>query len=161
MDVYDQTSVENAIKGADVIVSSLGSGGLSDASKPTKLYSESTKNILNASRRLKIERVIMISSGGVEHDEGSPWYYRKLLKPYLINTYMDMMKMETLVENSNLKWTIVRPTYLLDGRSENFFASEKIIGEGKFKINRIDLAKFIIHEIENEIWVHKYPTLSY
>ena len=161
VDIYDNKSVKDAVKGADLIVSSIGTGGIIQASVATDVYSVTTRAILLAAENLKIDRLLFITSCGVDYDEGGGWFYNYIIKKIIMNTYMDMMKMETIVEMSDLKWTIARPSRLVDGTSKDFFGKERKIQSGTFSISRTDLAKFIIHEIENENWIHGRPALSY
>ena len=166
INLKDKSTFENAMDDVDAVVSILGTGAsLLDQRKPTTVYSSSIKLILEGMKLKKIKRGIFITSSGLEHDENAGWFYNNIIKPFfLMNTYMDMMKMETIVEieGKNLDWTLVRPSYLTDNlQSSVFTASERLIKQGTYKISRLDLAKFIIHEIENNIWLHGYPALSY
>ncbi len=157
------TSVTKALDGCDVAISVIGSGSYATAAKPTTLYSESAKVLIESLKEAGVNRLIMVSSAGTEHDENSPWYYRAFFRPWLMNSYMDMMKMETIIEESgkDLQWTIVRPTYLLDGKSKLYMVKDRKIGAGNFKINRIDLADFILKESQQDKWVEKHPVLGY
>ncbi|WP_394746836.1 NAD(P)H-binding protein [Spongiimicrobium salis] len=156
-------SVRAAMNGCDIIVSVIGSGSGKDAATPTTLYSNSVYTIIQEMLFLNLKRLIVISSAGVEYDEKAPWYYRYLFRPMLMNSYMDMMKMETIIEQytQNINWTIVRPTYLLNGKSKDYLIKNRKIGEGNFKINRIDTAEFILTESLQNKWVHQYPVLGY
>jgi len=160
----DPVSVRNAITGSNVVVSAIGKGGLKASMEPTTLYSEAARSITQAMMEEKVRRLFVVSSGGVEFDPESPWFYRKLLRPMLINNYLDMMKMETIIEETDrcLDWTIVRPTYLLDGPSKReVLVRDRAVKGGSFKIHRIDVAKFIVSELSVGQWIHRYPTLSY
>ncbi len=160
---HDPLSIEAAIAGCEIVICTIGSGSLSKAMKPINVYSNAARSISEAMKRLEVHRLIMISSGGVEYDAKAPWYYRYLLRPMLINTYMDMMKMETIIEEQNdtIHWTIVRPTYLSDGPSKDYLVKNRKVEEGNFKIFRVDLATFIVNESQQHNWVHMYPTLGY
>ncbi|WKN42771.1 NAD(P)-dependent oxidoreductase [Tunicatimonas pelagia] len=159
----DPLSVQRAVTGADIVISAIGSGGGSEAAKPTELYSTSVRILLSAMRETGILRLLVLSSGGVDYDAQAPWYYRKFFRPWLMNTYMDMMKMETLLEAapSELAWTIVRPTYLLNGSAKPYLVADRKVGRGNFKIHRTDVADFILKEIEQSEWLRRYPTLGY
>ena len=165
INLKDANTINNAVKNVDVVVSTLGSGpSLMAARKPTTLYSDSVKLILEAMKMNNIKRGLFVTSSGVEHDDNASWIYKNIIKPiFLMNTYMDMMKMETIleIEGRHLDWTLVRPSYLTDGQSSVFTASERLIKQGSYKISRVDVAKFIIHEIENNLWIKDYPALSY
>ena len=163
INLADAKSITTALKGADVVVSALGNGGLLEARKPTTLFSDSIVPIIDAMKHLNIKRLIVISAGGIDYDCEAPSYFNSIIQPFfLMNTYMDIMKMETIIEyhGSSLDWTIVRPTYLTGTHSKNFDAVDRIVG-GPHKISRTDVGKFIINEIENDLWIHKHPTLSY
>lgn len=164
--VSDQTSIEDGIRGCDVVMSALGSGGISDARKPTTLYSSSAKGIIEAMKKLNIKKCMFITSVGVEYDDYAPCYYRNIIRPlFLMNSYMDMMKLETIVEllGSDLDWTLVRAPYLIDNdRARKFFVKDRKVNESAgFKISRSDLARFMIHEVENNLWIQKYPIPTY
>lgn len=157
------STVREAMEGCDVVVSTIGSGDYAAAAKPTTLYSRSVKVLIDAMKETRIKRLIVVSSAGTEHDANSPWYYRSFFRPWLMNSYMDMIKMETIVEESagDLEWTLVRPTYLLDGNSKEYLVKDRKIETGNFKINRIDLASFILKKSYNNEWIRKHPVLGY
>jgi putative NADH-flavin reductase len=166
IDLKDKNSIQNSMKDIDVVVSALGVGtSLLVARRPTRVYSDSIMLILDAMKVNGIRRGLFFTSSGVDHDDNAGWFYNNIIKPiFLMNTYMDMMKMETIIEieGKSLDWTLVRPSYLTDSdQSSVFTASERLIKQGTYKISRLDVAKFIIHEIENNLWIHGYPALSY
>ncbi|MEM8799505.1 MAG: NAD(P)H-binding protein, partial [Pseudomonadota bacterium] len=97
IDLSDQTSIEAAISGADAVVSALGHGGLKASARFTTLYSDSTRRFRAAMRATGVKRLIVLSSGGVVEDAAAPGFYTKLLRRYLINTYVDMARMETIL----------------------------------------------------------------
>lgn len=95
-----------------------------------------------------VARIITLSSGGVVEDPKAPVFYTKLLRRYLINTYVDMARMETLLEESaDIEWTCVRLTYLREGQSKPFLAREGQLGEGSFQIHVVDAARFVLEEL--------------
>jgi putative NADH-flavin reductase len=164
VNVYDRNSVEEVIKDADVVISSLGSGTLSQGIKSTDVYSKPVDLILDAMNKFGVKRGLFLTSVGVDFDESFSWVYKKIIRPLIMNTYMDMMKLETIVERTDypIDWTIVRPSELIDSKkSKEFHAGNRFMNGGNQKISRKDVAKFVIHEMENNLWVKKYPALSY
>ena len=159
----DPSSVVSALKDCPVAMSVIGSGGYSDAAKETTLYSESIRTLISSMREADVDRLLVISSAGVEYDQQAPWYYRYFFRPFLMNSYMDMMKMETILEETDeaLRWTIVRPTYLLNGKSKPYMVNNHKMKEGNFKIHRIDVADFMVKESQRDEWVREYPVLGY
>lgn len=162
-DFGNDDSVAAAMRDCDVALSAIGSGGYSDAAKETSLYSTAARALIRAARTTDTDRLVIISSAGVDYDQKAPWYYRFFFRPYLMNSYMDMMRMETILEESakDLRWTIVRPTYLLDGEHKTYDVRDRKIGAGNFKIFRVDVADFMVDEATANNWVRKHPTLGY
>lgn len=158
----DPSSVARALAGQDAVISALGLGGFRASTRPTTLYSHSTRVILGAMKRKKVTRLLVISSGGTEQDDRAPRFYVKLIRPFLINNYLDMARMEAILEeHPDLDWTIVRLTYLLDGPSKPYRVVDRKVGGGAFKIHRVDLAAFMLAEAQERAWVRKHPTLGY
>ena len=164
VNMYDKESVVNAVRGADVIVSTLGAGSFLSSFGPTDIYSQSARNILHAMRQLGIKRVLLTTSVGVDYDPDFSWLYRAIIRRLIMNTYMDMMKLETIVEESygtDIQWTLLRPSYLYNSQvAKDFFAMERAAKGGNYSISRTDFAKFIVNELENDRWVHGHPALS-
>lgn len=162
IDLSDGAALEAAMAGADVVVSALGHGGLKASSKFTTLYSDSTRAFRQAMRATGVKRILVLSSGGVVEDAAAPGFYTKLLRRYLINTYVDMARMETILEESaDLEWTCVRLTFLRKGPTKRFLVKDRQIGEGTFQIHFVDAAKFIVDEISARSWVNAHPVLGY
>jgi len=162
IDMNDQASVEAAMDGADAVISALGHGSVKAASKFTALYSDGAKAIRAAMRAKGIKRVMVLSSGGTVEDPKAPWFYTKLLRRYLLNTYTDMARMETILEESDdLEWTSVRLTYLRNGPSKPFIVEDGRIGRGNFQIHFVDAARFVVEELTNRQWINRHPVLGY
>ena len=162
IDLSDPQSLQDAIKDADVIISALGTGGLKAARQATTLYKDATRAIRSAMRICNVKRIIVLSSGGVDEEAAAPWFYNNLIRRYLMNTYIDMGRMETILEESNdLEWTSVRLTYLLNGPSKEYLVQDRTLDRGNFKIHFVDVGKFVAQEIEERKWIGKMPVLGY
>jgi len=109
-----------------------------------------------------VKRLIVLSSGGVVEDAAAPRFYKKLLRRYLINTYTDMARMETILEESEgMEWTSVRLTYLREGASKPFLVEEGMLGRGNFQIHFVDAARFVVEELTDRQWINRHPVLGY
>ena len=162
IDLSNPDTLAAAMQGADAVISALGHGGLGASMKFTTLYSDATRNICNAMRRTGVKRIIVLSSGGTVDNPKAPSFYTKLLRRLLINTYVDMARMETILEETDdLDWTVVRLTYLLKGPSMPFLAEEGMLSRGNFKIHIIDAARFIVSELAARNWIKARPVLGY
>jgi putative NADH-flavin reductase len=162
IDMSDEASLEMALDGADVVISALGHGSVKAASKFTSLYSDAVRALRKAMRVKGVKRIIVLSSGGTVEDAKAPWFYTKLLRRYLLNTYTDMARMETVLEESDdLEWTSVRLTYLRKGPSKPFIVQDGRIGRGNFQIHFVDAAQFIVEELADRQWLNRHPVLGY
>ncbi len=162
IDLANQASLEAALHGADVLVSALGHGGLTASAKYTTLYSDSIRAFRAAMRTTGVKRVMVLSSGGVVEDAAAPKFYTKLLRRYLINTYIDMARMETILEETpDLEWTRVRLTYLRPGPSKPFLVEDGTLGRGTFQIHIVDAARFVVDELTARNWINAHPVLGY
>lgn len=117
-DVYDLTTVEQAIAGQDAVLSTLG---VPFSRQPITVYSQGVAHIVQAMQRLGVRRLICVSSSaaGTDHDTGAGFVFDKILQPLVMSTigkttYADMKRMETLLMQSGLDWTIVRPSGLFE-----------------------------------------------
>ena len=90
-------------------------------------------------------------------------YNRNQFGWFLKKAFMDHQHQETLVQNSDLDWTLVRPAAFTDGPATGVFKhgfspADKSI---KLKISRADVALFLLMQLETENYVRKTPGLSY
>mmetsp|Transcript_39235 Transcript_39235/g.95964 ORF Transcript_39235/g.95964 Transcript_39235/m.95964 type:complete len:210 (+) Transcript_39235:41-670(+) len=157
----DPKSVSNALTGCDAVIVAIGHGGLKASAQPTTLYSDSIRTIRGAMREQGVRRITVLSSGGTVQDPAAPWFYTKLIRRYLINTYLDMARMETILEESDLEWTAIRLTFLKKGKSMKVIAREGRLGGGRFEIHYQDAAAFIVKDLKNKSWINKHPVLGY
>lgn len=162
IDLTDHASLLCAMRGSSAVISALGTGGIKKARQPTTLYSDATRAIRAAMRELGLKRIVVLSSSGVDEEDAAPWFYNALLRRYIMNSYIDMARMETILEESpDLDWTVVRLTYLVKHDSKPFLAQDGELDKGNFKIGYVDAGKFVAKEVVANEWVHKHPVLGY
>jgi nucleoside-diphosphate-sugar epimerase len=106
-DVTDRTAVDSVVRGADAVLSALGTHQMNEA---TTVYSVGAANILAAMREADVRRFIAISATPV----GAPRdLAERLIYPILYRffgaAYEDMKRMEAIVAASDCDWTIFRP----------------------------------------------------
>ena len=122
-DIYDAGSVEAAMPGHDVVVSTLGMPLFGRV----PICSDGMRVIVPAMERHGIRRLLAISAFGAREDQGYNFYTRHLR--WVIPSHMaDKDAMEEIIRGSNLSWTIVRPAAYVD-----FFASEHFVAREKLK----------------------------
>tara|TARA_B000000609_G_C24161262_1_gene343875 strand:+ start:855 stop:1508 length:654 start_codon:yes stop_codon:yes gene_type:complete len=124
--------------------------------------SDFAKNSIIASED-KINRIITISAWGVgESIEEIPKLFKFLIKfSNLKYPYIDHDIHEKVIENSNLNWTIIRPTALTNETKyhdiEEFKGKRKI---NKITIGRKSLAKYVVKIIDDKYFYRKKITVS-
>ena len=124
--------------------------------------SDFAKNSIIVSKN-KINRIITISAWGVgESMEKIPKLFKFLIKfSNLKYPYIDHDIHEKVIENSNLNWTIIRPTALTNETKyhdiEEFKGKRKI---NKITIGRKSLAKYIVKIIDDKYFYNKKITVS-
>ena len=159
----DVHSIVTAIDGCHVVVSAIGSGKLVAASKRTTIYSQGTKAIGKAMRKQGIKRLIVLSSSGVEYDEHHGFVYLCCLRRYIMNTYVDMSRMERMLEEwDDIEWTSVRLPYITSGPSQEYAVKEFTGGsECQNILHFVDVGKFVACEIDKRKYIRKFPAPAY
>lgn len=114
-DLADAEAVREAVPGHDAVISAFG---VPYSREPITVYSEGMGNLVSAMSQGGVERLVCVTSKEVEPEQapGEPFVYAKLVDPILRRIgrtlYADMRRMETIVRDSRLRWTIVRPAAL-------------------------------------------------
>lgn len=121
--------------------------------KPTVLFSEGMQNIIKAMRKYDVKRILCISASAVETSPELNVFVKlatKILQRILKNPYRDILKMEQVLKQTNLDWTIVRPPRLTNGALKNKvrFAVNNWLPACSV-ISRADLAHFMLQHITN------------
>jgi len=160
-DVFNINDVTKAVKGQDVVITTLGSG----KNRKSIVRSEGTKNIISAMKTNGINRLIYQSTLGTGDSNNNLNFFWKhvMFGWFLKQIFLDHELQEKYVRESNLNWTIIKPAAFTDGeKTENylhgFSTNDKSI---KLKISRADVADFILKQITNKSYLLKTPGLSY
>jgi putative NADH-flavin reductase len=157
-DVLDASAVEGVVSGADAILSTLGAPY---GRKQVAVYSVGVRNILTAMERHQVRRLVVVSSSATDPkpyaDAG--FFFNRVVQPFVVNllgktVYEDMRRMEELIRNTEVDWTIVRPSGLFD----TDFVSDYELAEdhiaGRFTA-RSDLAAAMLAQVDDERYVRK------
>lgn len=167
----DATNIEdlrNSIGESEIIISSLNvmrknifpwSGIIN--SKNT--VSEFIKNINILSKDLKIKRMITISAWGVGSSyKNIPFWFKYFIKGSNIKyPYLDHEKHEFELRKSQINWTIIRPTFLVNfGGYYNVMESDENYPKPNLFVSRKSLANFIINIINSNNHNKKIITVS-
>jgi len=163
VDVFEAQAVAGITEGADAVLSTLG---VPYTRQHIDTYSTGTANIVAAMRRFGVRRLITVSSSAVQHyrDRRNASLLLRISEPIISNTigktvYDDLRRMETIVEDSGLDWTIVRPSILFDANLGTDYVAGVVPPVGGFTA-RIDLAHYLVELLDDPAGIGTVPIVS-
>jgi len=119
---------------------------------PVTVYSDGITNIVAGMRGAGIKRLACVTSSAVEpHPEPlGGFIFEKIMQPYVVNklgktVYDDMRRLEAIVSDSDLAWTIVRPSGLFEAPAVSDYAVAADHIGYRFTA-RIDLADCLLRQ---------------
>ena len=147
-DVMDPASIAPSLVGADAVVSALGNR---DIRHPTTVCSGGIASIIEAMNGANVRRLAVVSASGLVTDDADDFLTRYVAKPILQRilayNFADLRRMEEIVRESGLDWTIVRPSRLLD-RPRGSYRVE--IGRNLprgYNTRRSDVADYLLRSV--------------
>ena len=156
--VLDEKVLNQAIEGADVVVSALGTD------KSTAL-SESTPLIIQAMKKNNVKRIITVGTAGILRSRTEPALFRyesSESRRKTTRAAKEHRKMYEMLSESNLDWTIVCPTYLPDGPAKGQYRiNEEILPEDGREISVGDTAHFVYKELKERHHLYKRVGIAY
>jgi putative NADH-flavin reductase len=160
-DVLDPESVAAAVAGQDAVVCALGHKRWF---RPTRILSRGTENLIAAMRRHGVERLICETSLGVGGSFGRLGvYYTLFVVPVILQFYYwDKHRQEKAIRASGLRWTIVRPGALTNGRRRDAYRHGERVGSFllTLRISRADTAAFLLDQLESEAYLYRAPGVA-
>ena len=160
-DATNKADLIKSIQNAEALIITLGT---SKNMKATTLFSDFAKLIveINKENKIDIPLIFVTGFGAGESKNYVSWLVKMFLKYLLKDVYADKSKMEEIITNSDLNWTVVRPGRLLDKElTEKYRVENKLYKGIKIGgINRADVADFLIKQAENQTELKKYVALS-
>jgi uncharacterized protein YbjT (DUF2867 family) len=122
----DPQALESAVAGADAVLSALGPHNNADAG----IAAPGTRAVISAMRAAGTRRIVAISASPVattpspgrpsppRHDPGDGFIMRqvgnRIARALFDKVYDDLARMEDILRESGLDWTILRPPQLTD-----------------------------------------------
>ncbi|WP_436777862.1 NAD(P)-dependent oxidoreductase [Yinghuangia sp. YIM S09857] len=155
-DVLSAEAVDGVVTGCDAVLSTLG---VPAGKKPIDTYSRGVANIVDAMKRHGVRRLAVVSSSGVDpqpYSDGG-FLFNRLLLPYVTRVlgktmYDDMRRMEALVRDSGLDWTIVRPSGLYHLPAATEYTVVEGHADARFTA-RVDLAACMLALVDDDRYV--------
>ncbi|RHW34035.1 NAD-dependent epimerase/dehydratase family protein [Lysinibacillus yapensis] len=156
--VLNKDDIIRAIYGIDVIISALNTDG-------GTTLSESMPFIIEAMEKEGIKRIITIGTAGILQSRISPKllrYQSSESKQKSVRAAQEHNKVYDMLQQSNLEWTIVCPTYLPDGeRLGKYRIEPNFLPEGGSKISVPDTAEFAFSQIKSSDYIKTRVGIAY
>jgi putative NADH-flavin reductase len=158
----DSTTLQDAIRGADAVLSGLGARSPVDVG----VAARGTRAIVQAMRVVGVNRIIVVSAAPIgtvpsparprppKYDPGDGFFMRHVLAPLtkaaLRQHYADLAQMEDVLRESGTDWTIVRPPRLTNGSGTGRYrtAFGRNLRRG-LTVPRADVAHFMLSAINS------------
>ena len=160
-DATNKADLLNSIQNAEALIVTLGTG---KNMNPTTLFSDFANLIveIHTENKIDIPLIFVTGFGAGESKNYVPWLVKMFLKYFLKDVYADKTKMEEIITNTDLNWTVVRPGRLFDKElTEKYRVENKLFkGINIGGINRADVADFLIKQAENQTEFKKYVGIS-
>lgn len=162
--VLNPQTVASVLYHQEAVIQCLGVGGKGDG-KPTTFISDATKIIVDEMQNQKIKRLIAMSNVGAGNSIAfQPWFFTKIILPYFIKWLKviieDKNRMEPIIMNSNLDWTIVRCPNIVDKPAKGT-CNATLDGKGlKLSITLSDLSKFMVDQLKQTVFIKQAPSVS-
>jgi putative NADH-flavin reductase len=168
-DVFDPATVQDAVANQDAVLCTIGGHdrlrvALSGHPREPGLCTIGTRNILDAMKAFGVSRLICLSAWGIGDSKGRvPVIFRNVIFPLLMKEeYEDKEAQEQLIQQSNLDWTIVRPSRLTNGpRTGSFRMKSSLKFTSQSSISRADVADGMLRQLTDSTFRQKCLEMSY
>ena len=162
-ELSDAPSVDQAVHGADAVISALGP---SMDRKATGLpLVDGTRNIVTAMHKHGVRRYVGNGTPSVlDPQEHGTWQTRLstlMARTFLRRAYDELTGMSRLVTTSGLDWTIVRFLAPKDGPAkgtlrQGFYGTDKL----GFNVTRADIGAFTAAQVDDPRYIGRAPAIS-
>lgn len=160
--IYNAETYQNELGKCDLVISALGTG---TSRKPTEIYSKGGQQVISVMQKANVKRLITLTAGAFDPTDPATqsWIIKYIVQPLFKNIYSDMQKWETILENStDIDWTIIRPSRLINGKEKGRYRVQlDHCPKGGSKINRTDLADFIVKQINSDKYIRQKVAIAY
>ncbi len=160
-DASDPAAVADTVSGADAVLSALGPRG---AKTPGNQLETAAANVSAAMAKTGTRRLIVVSAAGafIREDPEAGRLVKMIIPAILAEPFADVRAMEQVIRGSDLDWTLVRPTRLVNdpGRGE-YRVRDRYPAPGLTKIARADVAQFITGALQAGGYLRQAPAICW
>jgi putative NADH-flavin reductase len=163
-DVMNAKTIALLLSNKDAVIQCLGIGGKGDG-KPNSFVSDATKLIVEEMEKQGCRRLIALSNVGAGNSIAFlPWFFTKIILPYFMKWLKviidDKNRMEPIIMNSKLDWTIVRCPNIVDKIAQGN-SNATLDGKGlKLSVTLGDMATFVVNQLSDTTFSRQAPSIS-
>lgn len=163
-DALDPDALSRVVSGQEAVLQCLGVGGKGDG-KPNSFVSQATGRLVEAMKAHGVRRLVCMSNVGAGDSwQSLPWLFRRVVLPvfmrWLVAILDDKNRMEPVVMQSGLDWTLVRFPAIVDGPRTG---RTRVSFDGRdlgYRISTQDAAAFLLDQLEDRAYVGRAPSVS-
>ena len=161
-DVFDPAAVEQAIGGADAVLSTLGVPYTRDE---VHVYSDGVRHMLAGMSAHGTSRIVVVSASLVDPTLGphGGFFVDKVAGPIVASfgrtVYADMRRMESLLAESTAAWTVMRPSGLFATSAPTDYRIAPDYLPGAYT-SRADLAAAMLAQLDTDEYVRRICAVS-
>jgi uncharacterized protein YbjT (DUF2867 family) len=157
-DARHADDVAKAIQGQDAVMHTLSQ----KITQKTDIQKVFAGNLVKAMDQAKVKRLVMLSAWGSGDSKPMiPLLFNIVLATLLKGLFVDKAAAEAIITASDIDYTMVRPFLLANGPEQgNVVASLDKHGK-HLKINRVDVAAFMVSQLDSKDWSRQAPLIGY
>ncbi|MFJ5788930.1 NAD(P)-dependent oxidoreductase [Lysinibacillus sp. NPDC097162] len=156
--VLNIEDIASVMANADVVISALNTDG-------TKTLTESLPLIIQEMKKRNLYRIITVGTAGILQSRLTPSllrYQSSESKRKTTRAAQEHHNVLKILEQSDMEWTIVCPTYLPDGHyTGNYRVERDFLPEGGTEISVADTAEFTYQQIQCTKFVKSRVGIAY
>ncbi len=160
-DILDLDSICSAISGKEAVFCTIG---IKPTFHPVRVFSEGTRNLLQAMKRFGVKRFICVTGIGAGDSKGHGGFlYDRIFRPLVLRTiYQDKDRQEEIIKASDVDWVIVRPAFLTNGPlTGKYRVFTDLTGVRGRRISRADVAHFMLQQLHSDRYLRQTPLITY
>jgi putative NADH-flavin reductase len=151
-----------ALEGVQAVISAIGTPV--SPFREVTLLSSATRILAGEMQRQGVTRLIAITGMGTGDSAGHGGFlFDRIFKPLMLRkVYADKDRQEAIIRDSELDWTIVRPSVLNKKSARGKIRALTNLSEFHGgSISRADVAQFILDELDGGQWMHQAPLITW
>ncbi len=156
--VLNREDIASAMAKADIVISTLNTDGAST-------LTDSFPLILQEMKKRKISRIITVGTAGILQSRLTPnllRYQSSESKRKTTRAAKEHHNVLKILEQSDMEWTIVCPTYLPDGHYTGQYRVERdFLPDGGTEISVADTAEFTYQQIQSTKYLKSRVGIAY